>query len=336
MRRYLVTLVTALTAVLLFPSTQTGQGGSVSFSGRSFGLSASVPAIGVSTTLSDTGSLPSSGGALQNSLLTASVPGLVSVGVLHATTIGQGDRARSEASLADLNLTVAGNAITADFLMANAMAVCTTNGAAVSGSADIATLVINGESISVTGQPNQTIGLPAGGEVVLNEQTSARQGDLTVNALHVSIPGVADVVVSSAHADVTCPPPITPPNCNGHDFVTGGGWITVSSGAKANFGVAGGIRDGALWGHLEYIDHGTGMNVHGTGVTAYTVTGTTSRHIEGTARIDGADGFTYAVDVADNGKPGKGIDTFAISLSNGYSASGLLGGGNIQLHKPCQ
>jgi hypothetical protein len=57
--------------------------------------------------------------------------------------------------------------------------------------------------------------------------------------------------------------------------------------------VAGGIKNGGFWGHLEYIDHGDGHpKVHGTGVNAFTVTGPTSRHIEGTANIDGTPG-TY-------------------------------------------
>jgi hypothetical protein len=135
---------------------------------------------------------------------------------------------------------------------------------------------------------------------------------------------VADVIVASAHADILCK------NCNADDkdFVTGGGWI----GDKANFGVAGGIKNGAFWGHLTYIDHG-GPKVKGTGVTAYVVTGSTSRHIEGTAEVNGQSGFTYKVDVTDNGEPGR-EDIFSISVSNGYSASGTLTGGNIQLHKP--
>jgi hypothetical protein len=32
------------------------------------------------------------------------------------------------------------------------------------------------------------------------------------------------------------------------------------------------------------------------------------------------------------GEPGIGSDTFAIQIANGYSASGTLTGGNIQLH----
>ena len=282
--------------------------------------------------LSDTGPLPSSGGAQEASLLSASVPNLLSVDVLHATTVGQGDRSRSEASVADLSLTVGGNAISADFVMSSAMAVCTSSGPATSGSSELVNLVINGQTIAVSGAPNQTISLPAGGQLVINEQKSGGPGDITVNALHLSIPIVADVVISSAHADVTC----AGPTCNiNNEFVTGGGWI-ITAGNKANFGVGGGLKNGSRWGHLEYIDHGTGMKVHGTGVTAYSVTGPTSRRIEGTAEINGQPDFTYKVDVADNGTPGRGVDTFSIQLSNGYSALNNLGGGNIQLHKPCQ
>lgn len=95
--------------------------------------------------------------------------------------------------------------------------------------------------------------------------------------------------------------------------------------------MASGIKNDAFWGHLQYIDHGTGMKVKGTGVTGYEVTGTTSRRIQGTCEINGQAGFTYTVDVADNGEPGRD-DTFSISLSDGYTAAGNLAGGNIQLH----
>ncbi len=297
--------------------------------------------LGIQTVISDTGPLPPSGGAREASLLTAEVPGLLTAEVLPASTIGQGDRTRSEASVANLTLTPGGNTISADFLMARAQAVC---GPTVSGSSEVVGLVINGQTITVTGKPNQTVELPAGtGRVVINEQSSSSpdNSDITVNALHVVVDRVADVVISSAHAEATCK---GQPVCDGGDFVTGGGWITdTPSGARGNFGVAGGKKDGALWGHLVYIDHGTNMKVKGTGVTAYKTvldaTGpTTTRHIEGTCEVDGV-ACTYAVDVADNGEPGRD-DTFTIALSNHYNASGKidgkLDGGNIQLHRPCQ
>jgi hypothetical protein len=312
-----------------------------SYSGRATVVQATLlTPVSTSVTLVDAGPLPESGGAMEASLLTANVPGLVTANVLHATTVGQGNASRSEASVADVALSVAGNSIAANFLQARATAVCTDAGGAATGSSDIATLSVNGETIAVSGAPNQTVLLPAGtGEVIINEQQSARPGDITVNALHVIVIGVADVIISSAHADITCqptPPPPAPPGCTPADFVTGGGWITgTPSGARANFGVAGGMRQG--WGHLTYLDHGPGgPQVKGTGVTAYSVVDGTTRHIEGTAEVNGVSGFTYQVDVADNGEPGR-ADLFTISLSNGYGASGSLDGGNIQLHAPaCQ
>ncbi len=333
---------------LLLPSLLLGPGATVApaqtsdpqtFSGQATVLRATVLGNTVSP-VSDTGPLPSSGGALQASLLTVNVPGLATAEVAHATTIGQGNHSDSEASVANLNLTVVGNTITADLLMASAEAKCSNGAASVTGSANIVGLVVNGQAISVSGQPNQTVSLPVG-QIIINEQSSSvsgNTGSITVNALHVSIPGVADVVVSSVHADITC---IAVPECTGKDFVTGGGFITgTPSGAKGNFGVGGGIKnDGSLWGHLEYIDHGpNGPKVHGTGVTNYVIRSTNTREIDGTAQVNGQDGFAYKVVVTDNGEPGTN-DYFSIQLSGSgysYSAGGKLGGGNIKIHHPCE
>ena len=127
-----------------------------------------------------------------------------------------------------------------------------------------------------------------------------------------------------------------PPTCQARDFVTGGGLIKTDHG-KATFAVTGGTRKGAVRGHLAYDDHGlNGPKVKGTGVTAYAVINATTRRIGGTAKVNGVSGFTYQVDVADNGEPGR-RDTFAIVVSNAagylYAASGKLEGGNIQLHE---
>ncbi len=323
-----VLIVSALGATPLLADT-------TQFSGQATGLKGTLLGTALPA-ISDTGPLPPGGGQQETSLLSASLPGgLGTAEVFHSSTIGQGDRSRSEAALANLNLTVGGNTIGADLLMARAMAVCNGNGfSSISGSSEIAALVINGQTITVSGQPNQTVTLPFNsGQVIINEQKAVDSSDITVNALHVTVNGVADVIVASAHADVTC---IGPPICDSSkDFVTGGGWI-LNNGSKANFAVAGGNKNGSLWGHLQYNDH-VATKVKGTGVTAYVIVpNSTTRHIEGTCEVNGAPGFTYAVDVADNGEPGKGVDTFSIKLSNGYSAANTLGGGNIQLHKACQ
>jgi hypothetical protein len=325
-----------LVAVLALQSTAVSLANtSPEFSGQATALRAT--ALGTTFKFADTGPLPSSGGSQQASLLTAGVPGVAKAEVLHATTIGQNDSSQSEASVATLTITAGGNTVSADFLMSRASATCGSDGATTSGSSEIVGLTINGQSVKVSGSPNQTITLPAGaGEVIINQQTTS-PGSITVNALHVTVTGVADVVVSSAHADIShCPPqPAQGGVCNGGDFVTGGGWIEPS-GSRDTFAVGGGIKNGGLWGHLEYHDRSaSGPAVHGTGVTMYKVTGPTSRHIEGTAEVNGQSGFTYAVDVADNGEPGRS-DVFAIKLSNGYSAGpSSLAGGNIQLHDPC-
>ena len=334
-RRWVMVAFLLLLAGFSFGPATLGAGSDAIFSGQATVVRATVPLAGT-IVLSDTGPLPQSGGALHASLLDVSVPNLLTAEVAHASTVGQGDRSRSEASVANLTLMVNGNTIGAAFLKSNAMAVCGAGGPSTSGSSEIAELAINGQQVVVAAEPNQTVTLPGGGQVIINEQRSNGPGDITVNALHVTVEGVADVIIASAHADISCPSPPPQPPCPGSDFVTGGGWILGPSGAKANFAVAGGVKNGVLWGHLEYLDHGTGHpKVHGTSVTVYMVTGPATRHIEGTADIDGVPG-TYKVDVTDNGEPGHNADTFSLILSTGYDTSAFLSGGNIQLHSPCQ
>jgi hypothetical protein len=127
------------------------------------------------------------------------------------------------------------------------------------------------------------------------------------------------------------PPPVS--DCD--DFVTGGGWILGPDGSKDNFGVHAGVRHG-LWGGLNYLDHKTRMHVKSTAVTSYSHISEVGRQIGYNVTINGAPG-TAIVTVYDNGEPGRD-DTFSITLSNGYTASGDLGGsrpggGNLQLHK---
>jgi len=319
---------------------------STTFSGDATVLRATALGLGP-IIVGRAGPLSESGGAEKSSVLSVSreqTNGLLSAEVVHAAVVGQGNNSHAEAFVASVSLTVANNTIEAGLLRSRAKATCDGGGqASASGTSEIAELVINGSAITVSGEPNQTENLP-GLKVVINEQSGSANGnraDITVNALHVTafnpISGetLADVVISSAHADISCAA-CTPPV---GDFVTGGGWITgTPSTARANFAVAGGIKHGGLWGHLTYIDHGpNGIKVKGTDVTSYEVMGPTWRRIKGTAEVDGVSGIGYTVDVTDAGEPGRD-DTFSIILSNEYSASGKLAGGNIQLHAkpgPC-
>jgi len=349
---------TALVAVFTVPAVSFAQSSSTTFSGQAYVAQATVPPL-APITVADTGPLPPDGGAQQAALLDVAPISLGNVGALngadvaHASTVGQGNASRSEASVADLSLTAAGNTISADFLMSQATARCNGSSPAVSGGSDLANLVINGQSIAISGATNQTVPLPLNaGSVVINEQSSSvngQSGTMDVNALHVVInnttPGgapLADVIISHAHADITCP--VSPSaSCAGDstDFVTGGGWIVSPSDpkAKANFAVAGGIKNGSFWGHLLYIDHGNGLRVKGTEVSGYELYpafGPNGRQTTGSADVNGA-AESYEADVADDGEPGHGVDMFQLLLNKVPIASDLLAGGNIQLHKPgCQ
>jgi hypothetical protein len=157
--------------------------------------------LGTTTVLASTG--PLAGGtsdALESSDIAGSIPGLLNADVLHAVTISWPDEGASEASVADLQLNVGGVTIGADLVLARAKAVF---GVAGVGICDIANLTINGFPLAVTGSPNQTIGIP-GGVLIINEQQVAADGTSTVvNALHVMVGGVADVIIASARAGIT-------------------------------------------------------------------------------------------------------------------------------------
>jgi hypothetical protein len=150
------------------------------------------------------------------------------------------------------------------------------------------------------------------------------------------------------------------------DFFTGGGFVITTAGgshppAKGTFGVGGGCKHGHYWGHLEYHDHGNGLNVHWLTITGYLIGETIGdekdpkrqgrRHVCGTARTNLApphDEVDFRVEVFDRGEPGVD-DTFIIRLGESgalvYTNQGPgdvdvtlggdgPGGGNIQLHKP--
>jgi hypothetical protein len=158
---------------------------------------AQTTVLGSTTVLSDTGTLTGID-ALQASQVTGAVPSVLTAEALHATTIGWPDQTAAEASLAGLQLTVAGYGVSADFVMARAAASVGTGGG---GDTSIDALSINGAPITVTGQPNQVIPL-LGGRVVINEQQPMFPSGMAVNALHVVIDGVADVVIASATAGI--------------------------------------------------------------------------------------------------------------------------------------
>lgn len=150
----------------------------------------------INTAIADTGTLSSNTDMLQASSISGGVTSVLSGETLHAVTAAAPDEVLSEASLSNLGLNLAGNTIGASFVMARAIA---PSNAAASGNSTIEGLLINGSPVNVTGDANQVIQI-LGGRIVLNEQQLNSDGSMVVNAIHVIITGVADVVVASASA----------------------------------------------------------------------------------------------------------------------------------------
>lgn len=119
--------------------------------------------------------------------------------------------------------------------------------------------------------------------------------------------------------------------------VTGGGWI---KNKKCSFGFNVKYEQGALapTGQLEYIDHGTKMNVHSESMRCLMISNDKkAATFDGPCKVNGKSGYKFAVRVEDNSEPGKN-DAFSIEItapdgSAYYTAKGTLCGGNIQIHK---
>jgi len=97
----------------------------------------------------------------------------------------------------NLALSIAGSTIGAALLTCQASAIL--NGGAA-GSSSVSNLLLNGVPVPVSGAPNQTVSIP-GGQMVINEQLTSPTG-IVVNALHITVGGVADVVIASAVAAI--------------------------------------------------------------------------------------------------------------------------------------
>jgi hypothetical protein len=316
-----------------------------------------VRVAGTALALADTGPLPTAGGGLGAALLSGNVPSGLTAGVvaltagtLHAAITGL-DRTRAEASVAGINVSVSGNGIAAGFLMARSEASCAA-GPAVTGSSQLAGLVINGQPINITGAANQTVPLP-NGLAIINEQlpsVTSSSGQLAVNALHVTTRDVltgqplADVTLASANAQVQCQGgfalnfprldlvDVVFAQTRSGQFTSGGGWVLGNFGDKATFGfVAGTQTDGTVTGHVVFIDHSANFSIESTAITNVDTSVPCQATIMGNATSNG-NPVHFTVTVQDNGEPGT-RDTFHIEVEDGTAytnSSNMLGGGNIE------
>lgn len=108
---------------------------------------------------------------------------------------------------------------------------------------------------------------------------------------------------------------------------SGGGQIQTVSGDKISFGFFG-KSAGGLQGSCTVVEHG-GRMIKCLSVTALVLSGNQVT-IYGSASDDGG-GTSYVIQAVDNADPGKNADSFSIQTASGYSATGTLTGGNVQV-----
>lgn len=110
---------------------------------------------------------------------------------------------------------------------------------------------------------------------------------------------------------------------------TGGGQTMNAGGSgPISFGFNARSADTGLTGHCSLVDSSADTVVKCLDVIALTRAGNVATFF-GAGTIDGASTM-YRIDVVDNHEPGS-ADTFQIRTSSGYSAGGVLTGGNVQV-----
>jgi hypothetical protein len=160
-------------------------------SGSAFGVQVRSLLVNVGPTPTVSQSGP---GSQTATLASVSVLGLVSAnGLTVSTQVGPGVTVASSADLAHLNLVL--GAVVVDTIHAT----CTANAGGASGSTTIAKLVVAGQTLTnISPAPNMRIAVPGVGQLVLNEQTQPTSTSITVNALHLSVTGGTEIIVSQA------------------------------------------------------------------------------------------------------------------------------------------
>ena len=196
LRPWNISGVLVAASLLAWPAVGAAQ----TVTGQAAGVQATVFSLlgGTTLGLANTGALSGPTDALRASQLAGNLPlAALTAEVPSATTIGYPDQVDSVASLANLSVSIAGSTIGADLLTSRASAILNGGGA---GSSSVSNLLLNGAPVPVSGAPNQTVSIP-GGQMVINEQLTSPTG-IVVNALHITVGGVADVVIASAVAGI--------------------------------------------------------------------------------------------------------------------------------------
>lgn len=168
-----------------------------------YGLRVIIPIIGLDQTFGVDGSL------VNVSPIAIPVVGgsVAATAVTGTDSSSAGGACAGMASVATLNLQVGPTlapilTVTAAVITSQASATCPFP-CGTAGSSSLANLVVNGININATSQcNNDVLNL---GLVILNQQTCDADGNLTVNAIHITVPGIIEVIVSHSVAGAGSP-----------------------------------------------------------------------------------------------------------------------------------
>jgi hypothetical protein len=159
-----------------------------------YGLRVIIPLLSIDSTFGIDGCLADTG-----------VLGQVGVATVRATAVcgetskPDGGPCVGSASVASLRVTFGTTVIAATVLGAMASAACAP-GCDTAGDSSIVSLNLNGTPINVSSGANFAVG-----PLIVDEQV-CNSGLLTVNALHINVPGIIEVIVSHTVAGATgCP-----------------------------------------------------------------------------------------------------------------------------------
>lgn len=125
-------------------------------------------------------------------------------------------------------------------------------------------------------------------------------------------------------------------NCSQGGFITGGGEF-LQDGRRRTFGFVAKVQGNGVQGHLEFQDHGGSMNVRSQNMQMVYAANSSDGYFSGACKVNGAQGYTFFVQVHDRGQPGSN-DDFSVWIydlfgAQVYTSGGLLSGGNIRIHE---
>jgi hypothetical protein len=170
------------------------------YTGRAAGLSVKLGSANP-VTFGDTGDVDTIFTSSNNQGLVNVAAGPVSAQAVQGATRTGFGTSSAEASVATVAIGSGASQIRATGVQTTSTSTCSGS----TGQFTIASLTVGGKGINVTGvPPNTTIPLGPLGSIIINEQAPVAGADhgLIVNALDVTLTGIARVIVSSSRSDI--------------------------------------------------------------------------------------------------------------------------------------